>query len=69
MPNDANPAEQHLAWHRSMSGVPEPRTDARPASLSRRDTTSVRRDSGDGPTPVAGGGSAALLEQTLEEGM
>jgi hypothetical protein len=28
-----------------------------------------RMDNGDGPTPVAGGGSAALLEQTLEEGM
>lgn len=63
-----NSAQDHLDWHRGLSGVPAapgstpnaPKADARPV---------VRRDSETSATPVAGSGSAALLEQTLKEGM
>lgn len=59
MPGD-NLAEAHLALHRAMGGVPEPKADARPASVSRRDNAGV--------TPVVGSGSPAPLEQALNQG-
>lgn len=60
MPTDDNPAENHLNWHRSMTGVPvEPKADAAPAPVSRRDNMTS------GATPVLGSGTAAEIEATL----
>ena len=59
---DANPAEQHLAYMRQLSGVPEPKADAAPVSVSRRDNTTS------GAEPVVGSGTAAPLVEALNRG-
>lgn len=59
MPDD-NLAEQHLAWTRSLSGVPaEPKADAGSATLSRRDNMTSTAE------PVVGGGTSAEIEKAL----
>jgi len=59
MPGE-NLAEAHLAQMRALSGVPvEPRADAAPA---------VRRDNAtSGSEPVIGSGTAAEIEQVLND--
>jgi hypothetical protein len=53
MPTDDDPAASHLSWHRSLTGVREPKADAAP---------SVRRDNAT-PTsePVAPRETSATL--------
>jgi hypothetical protein len=58
MPTDNNPAEAHLAWVRSMTGVPELKADAAPASVRRDNATSTSE-------PVVGAQGAAEIERAL----
>jgi hypothetical protein len=60
MPSDANLAAAHLAYHRVLGGVPEPKADAAPVPVSRRDNAGV--------TPVQGAQGAAEIERTLNQG-